>query len=477
MSIDPRHIAPLLNDNLVTLDAVAQAELVRKKEISSVELVDAAIARVNALASRDFSLAREKAKNLEGKGLLAGVPTLIKDLLAYPGLPVERGSRLFKGHMSGPISPYASALDHAGLIALGKSTTSELGLLGTTESLATGPTKNPWDLSRSCGGSSGGAVAAVASGMLPVAHASDGGGSIRGPSSFCGLFGFKPSRGRTLAGDVPENLPTAGLISDHCVSRSVRDSAAWLAITERSDGEAPLPPVGMVLEPGPTARKLRIGMYRQNVFGRDPEPVVLAALAHTCRICTEMGHEIVEMEGPRYDSTAPQDAFFLLTGAVLATTFDYLQQVMGDSFTPEMAEPYTLELIRRARQASAAQIAEAQAALQRGKNPADNAMQKVDVLLCPTVPYPAFPLHRYQPTDPVDKLIAFTEHVAGYTVTASIAGWPAMSVPLYWSDDDLPVGSHFAAPWGQDQRLFELAYQLEEAAAWSQRWPDLLGVK
>ena len=481
MSISPKQIDPLLKDNLITLDGVAQAEMVRRKQISSLELVDAAITRinylnpsVNALASYDFSLAREKAKNVDANGWLTGVPTLIKDLLAYPGLPVERGSRLFKGQMAGFISPYANALDNTGLIALGKSTTSEFGLLGTTESLATGPTRNPWDLSRSCGGSSGGAVAAVASGMVPVAHASDGGGSIRGPSSFCGLFGFKPSRGRTLTGDVPESLPTAGLISDHCVSRSVRDSAAWLATTERRDRDAPLESIGMIQEPGQTARNLRIGVYRQNVFGRDPEPVVQAALTHTCRICRAMGHEIIDIEGPRYDSTAPQDAFFLLTGAVLAATFDQLQKVMGNAFRPDLAEPYTLELIQRARQASGGQIAQASSVLQRGRSYADETMEPFDVLLCPTVPETAFPLHRYRPTDNVDKLIAFIEHVAGYTVTASVAGWPAMSVPLYWSDADLPVGSHFAAPWGQDQKLLELAYQLEQAADWGQRWPDLL---
>ncbi|PLY01455.1 MAG: amidase [Desulfuromonas sp.] len=458
---------------------MAQADLVRRGEVSPLELVDAAIARIeslnpqiNALASSDFALARGKALAASSHGVLAAVPTLIKDLLAYPGLRLERGSRLFKGHMAEVISPYAEALGRAGLIALGKTTTSELGLLGTTETLACGATRNPWDLSRSSGGSSGGAAAAVASGMVPVAHASDGGGSIRGPGSFCGLFGFKPSRGRTLAADVPPTLPTAGLLSEHCLSRSVRDSAAWLAITERNDPEAPFAPLGMLTEP--PRNRLRIGVYRQDVFGRDPEPAALAALEHACRLCREIGHEIVEVAAPRYAPDAPKNAFFLLTGAVLAGTFDFLQQAMGPAFRPELAEPYTLELIRRAAQSSPAQLVQAQKALASGQLIAEQSMASFDLLLCPTVADVAFPLQRYRPTDAADKLIAFTESVAGYTVIASVAGWPAMSIPLYRNADGLPLGSHFAAPCGREDLLFGLAYQLEQAADWGNDWPDLL---
>jgi len=456
---------------LLDLDATGQAALIRKGEIPPGALVDAAIARIgrlqpqlNALAAFDPESAR---RHVPTGGVFAGVPTLVKDLLAYPGFPTTFGSRLFRGAPPAGVSPYAQALQRAGLVVLGKSTTSEFGLLGTTEPLATGATRNPWRPDLSTGGSSGGAVAAVAAGMVPVAHASDGGGSVRGPASFCGLFGFKPSRGRTVAADIPQDQPAAALMSDHCVSRSVRDSAAWLKATETPDHAAPLPDID-ALRDGPAPR-LRIGIHGRDVFGELPSADAIAALELGARLCAALGHEIVETTGPAYDAPAASRAFFTLTAGGMAAMAAQAAATMGPAFDETLFEPYTREMIRRGRASSPGDVQAAAATLAAAGAAAQSALAGFDVLLCPTVPFTAFPLGQYGPEHDPDKLTAFTNRLAGYTAPASLAGWPAMSVPLYWSDAGLPLGCHFTARHDADALLLRLAFQLETAAGWAPR--------
>ncbi len=484
--------APADLDALMDLDAVAQAELLSAGDISAVELARAALARierlnplVNAVCSldperalavaRDVKTARpgEFARSGGSGGPLAGVPTLIKDLTAYPGLPVGAGSRIFQGMAAPAGSPYTGALDAAGLVVLGKSAASEFGLLGTTEPLVYGPTRNPFDLSRSPGGSSGGAAAAVAYGMIPVAHASDAGGSVRGPASLCGLFGFKPSRGRTVPNGVPDALPLSRLLSDHCLSRTVRDSAAWLAVTERTDADAPFAPVGFVREPA--SARLRIGFFRKDASGAAPEPDALCALEAARALCASLGHELIETDGPKCGAFAQSDAFFLMAGAGLAGLFAQMRALMGEHFRENAAEPYTRHLVELARKSPPEALARALAGLDAATALADEEMARFDVLLSPTTPFAAFPLGLYGPEADPAALMDFTRRLAGYTVTASAAGWPAMSVPLYANPDGLPLGVHFAAPCGHDERLLRLAYALEEAAPWAGRRPVLPG--
>lgn len=463
---------------LLDLDATGQADLVRKGDIAPAELLDAAIARIerlqprlNALVDFDADAARrlvpQQLRDGAPAGVFAGVPTLVKDLLAYPGLPTGFGSRLLRGARLPGASPYAQALARAGLHVLGKSATAEFGLLGTTEPLATGPTRNPWRTDASTGGSSGGAVAAVAAGMVPVAHASDGGGSIRGPASFCGLFGFKPSRGRMVAADVPPDQPAAALLGDHCVSRSVRDSAAWLKATEVPGHAAPLPDV-TALQNAPPPR-LRIGIVRRDVFGELPSPDAIAALELGARLCATLGHEIVETAGPVYDAPAASRAFFTLTAGGLAGMARQTAALMGPAFDEAGFEPYTRHLIGRGRATSPADMQAAIATLAAAGAATRAALAGFDVLLSPTVPFTAFPLGQYGPDQDPDKLLAFTNRLAGYTAPASLAGWPAMSVPLYWSDAGLPLGCHFAAALDADALLLRLAFQLEHAAGWAPR--------
>lgn len=458
---------------LLDLDATGQAALIRNGELRPLDLVDAAAARigrldplVHALAAFDPEPARQQARAGVPDGAFAGVPTLVKDLLAYPGFPAAYGSRLFQGAPARAPSPYAQALGRSGLLVLGKTTTSEFGLLGTTEPVGAAPTRNPWRLDLSTGGSSGGAVAAVAAGMVAVAHASDGGGSIRGPASFCGLFGFKPSRGRTVAGDIPPDQPPASLIADHCVTRSVRDSAAWLAAVA-TPGAAPLPDAATLRADAP--RRLRIGIYQRDVFGALPSPDAQAALALAARLCAALGHEIVETTGPAYDADAAAAAFFTVTAGGMAAMAAQAAAAMGPAFDETLFEPYTRTMIERGRAASPDTIRAAAATLAAAGMDAQAALEGVDVLLSLTVPFTAFPLGQYGPDAAPDKLDGFTKRLAGYTAPASLAGWPAMSVPLYWSDAGLPLGCHFAARAGADALLLRLAFQLEEAADWAPR--------
>lgn len=468
-------------DAFAALDATAQAALVREGRATPLELVDAALARLerlgpqlNATASVDPERARRAAREVPRAAPLAGVPFLVKDVLAYPGLPYGCGSRLLIGQPSPPASPYARAFDEAGLVVLGKSTTSEFGLLGTTETLALGATRNPWDPARSPAGSSGGSAAAVAAGIVPVAHASDGGGSVRIPASVCGLFGLKPSRGRQRDAGIPADAPLAMLVVDHCVSRTVRDSAALLGLTQRRDAGAPHPPLDTAaLAPAARPRRLRIGVYERTGFGHPPHREVRAGLDAARRLCEELGHETVETPGPRYDADAMRDAVFLLFGASFAPVVAQVRRAASESALAGLLEPFTLELVERAEWAGPEALAAARGALDLAARDGLALFTGLDVALCPTVPMLPFPLGTLSPRDPADRSIAFTEALAGYTAIHSVTGAPAMSVPLHWSSGGLPVGMQFAAAPGREALLLELAYALEEAAPWKDRRPPV----
>lgn len=466
----------LASDPWARLDAVAQAELVRAGHVSALELVDAAIARierldplVRALAAEGFEQARERARGAL-TGPLAGVPFLVKDLLPYPGMPCAFGSRMLKGQPSPPAPDYSVALIESGLIALGKSTTSEFGLLGTTEPCGGAPTLNPWDRSRSPAGSSGGAAAAVASGMVSLAHASDGGGSIRIPASVCGLFGFKPSRGRNRAGAMGDGRSVTDLLIEHGVSRSVRDSATLLTATQRTGADAPFLPIQAARSPG--KRALRIALVERTVFGVAPQPEVAEALAGARRLCESLGHTVIEAAGPVVDAPAVSAGFFLLCGLGLAATFGPLLQQPG-AMIRQALEPFTCALIDRAVGQPASAMEGISSSFERASRSTLEFLAGYDAVLCPTIPFLPFELGRLTPELPPDEMIRFTEALAGYTSIYSLAGAPAMSVPLHWTAGGLPVGSQFVAAPGQETLLFDLAYALEEAAPWGHRWPSL----
>lgn len=454
-----------MNDDIASLDATAQAALVRTGQVTALELVDAAIERIEALdptihamATVDFEAARRRARDCP-PGPLAGVPFVIKDLAAYPGMRHAMGSRLFAANVPSEPTPYSQRIDAAGLIVLGKATTSELGLLGSTETLLDGVTRNPWDPTRSAGGSSGGSAAAVASGMVPFAHASDGGGSIRGPASLNGLFGFKPGADRVVP-TAPDNM--AGLLVDHCVSRSVRDSALLLSLTERTDGA--LPPVGHVT--GPSTRRLRIGCYTRTLMGHEPSAAALAGLHKTAALCRELGHEIVDTPAPDIDGRVVSDVFFTLAGAGINQLAAMMEPMLGRPVGDTDLEPFTLSLLawyrtlpEHAAPAAMARVGSLGAAMRA-------FVDRFDAVMCPTIPVPVFELGTLAPTLEREVILERTEKLAGYTAIHNMADLPAMSLPLHTSPEGWPVGSHIAAPRGHEATLLALAYELEAASPW-----------
>lgn len=463
-----------MNDELWKLDATAQAELVRNGEVTSRELVQLALDRIERLDVELGSVvvvererALEKASH-PAEGPFAGVPFLAKDLLPVPGMRCAFGSRLFAGHVPTEPTPYTRALDAAGLVTLGKTATSELGLLGSTETVLEGVTRNPWSPLHSAGGSSGGSVAAVAAGLVPFAHASDGGGSIRGPAALCGLFGFMPSRGRTVPATTMEH-ELGELVIDHCVSRSVRDSALLLAATERRD-DIVHAPMGRIDEP--LRETLRIGVCRETVVGSAAPSDGDAALTRAVALCRDLGHQVEETSLP-IGGDALSDAFFTMAAAGVAALFDMMEPMLGRAVTERDVEPFTWELVAwfRALPGDAASRARDQIAGARARM--EQLLADWDVILSPTIGVPNPELGFLAPDLPREEIVRRTEPLAGYTAPFTMAGAPAMSVPSFWTDAELPVGCQFGAAPGQDARLLRLAYQLEEAAPWADRWPSL----
>ncbi|MCA9663796.1 MAG: amidase [Myxococcales bacterium] len=454
---------------LARLDGVAQAELVARGELAREELLDACAERVAALnplvravTALDLEGARERAS---GEGPFAGVPFLIKDVTPYPGLPWTVGSRLFAGNVAAEPTPYSARVDAAGLVTIGKSATSEFGLLGSTETLLHGATLNPWDLSCSAAGSSGGAAAAVAAGLVPFAHASDGGGSIRIPASVCGLFGFKPSRGRCVRAS-PGASDFGSLTSEHCVSRSVRDSALFLALTE--DREAPLPALGHVR--APLDRPLRIAAWTRTDRGEEPEPAIRRAHEEAVALCVALGHRVEAIEAPAYDGPALGEAFFAVAGAMVAGALAMVTEAFGRPPAEDALEPFTRAIVEAFVARGPAALAEAREVFAAASAAYLAALADYDVALTPTLATAPWRLGHLSPVLPAQALLARTARAVGYTPIHNVAGCPAMSVPLHATAEGMPIGAHFAAAPGADALLLGLAYQLEEARPWRDRW-------
>ena len=301
-------------------DGIGQAQLVRSKQATPLELVDSAIARVeaanpklNAVVWEMFEHARTRAKGELPASPLSGVPYLIKDLNNVAGEPTTWGSRFSAGAPVAINDPMPQKAIDAGLVIVGKTNTPEFGLLPTTESIRLGPCHNPWNLDCSSGGSSGGAAAAVAAGLVPAAHASDGGGSIRIPSSCCGVFGLKPSRLRMNLG--LENTVMGGIVTENCVSRTVRDNAMLFSLTEDTGDFARFKPIGFVA--GPAKRRLRIAFTTTSCNGVEPHPDVKAAVEASAKLCESLGHTIVPAQNP-VDGEAFYEAFLVVWSSLPA---------------------------------------------------------------------------------------------------------------------------------------------------------------
>lgn len=469
------------------MDATAQAELVSSGVASPQELVDAAIARIerfdpalNALTYRWFEQARELAAS-DGlpNGPFRGVPYLLKDLYALErGKPISNGSRSYKdaGYVADADTTLVERYKAAGLISLGRSNSPELGSVPVTEPEAWGPTRNPWDLARTPGGSSGGAAAAVAAGLVPIAHASDGGGSIRIPASCCGLVGLKTSQGRITSGPARDE---SNLGVEHCVSRSVRDTARLLDAT-RGPGIgdtviAPPPERPYAHEVGADPGRLRIGMLDHSPRGIPVDPACVAGVHATARLLESLGHH-VEPAWPA--ALRDQDSgrtFGALWSTNMGMALRRFADALGRPMTVDDIEPMNWAQAEFAKQLSAVDYAAAQAATVTFRR----AIQQWwsdgwDLLLTPTLAAPPLPIGtiRNNPERPMEPLVIAGTWVA-FTGQFNMSGQPAISLPLHRTVDGLPVGMQLVAGYGREDVLIRVASQLESAQPWAHLTPDV----
>jgi amidase/6-aminohexanoate-cyclic-dimer hydrolase len=469
-------------------DGLGLAELVRKREVTPGELLEAAIARVearnpavNAVVTRlyDHGLAAVAAGL--PRGPFTGVPYLLKDLAAgLAGAATTNGCALFRDDVATHDAEMVVRLKRAGLVIFGKTNTPEFGLSTSTEPRLFGPTRNPWALDRSAGGSSGGAAAAVAARILPMAHATDGGGSIRIPASACGLFGLKVTRARTPAGpDLGERW--SGASNDHAVTRSVRDSAALLDATSGPDvGDpywAPPPRRPFLSEVGADPGRLRIALATRAWNAHPVDPECAAAAVDAARLCEALGHQVEEAR-PEWDEEARGHANRIIISAHTAARLEMRAEVLGRPLAPEDVESHTWATFEYGRQRTAAEYARALAVVHSVGRAVGRFFTRHDVLLTPTMCQPPLELGILRMTNP--DAAAFHQALLGtiaFTSPFNSAGNPAMSVPLHWTDGGLPVGVQFVGRFGDEATLFRLAGQLEQARPWAGRSPDLAALE
>lgn len=487
------------------LDALALAALVRAGEVAPHELVEEAIRRaesvgtaLGAVVTPMYEQARELSRRTLPEGPLRGVPFLLKDLLAAAaGVPLQSGSRFFKGHVPAHDSEIVRRYRAAGLVPVAKTATSEFGITPYVETLAHGPCKNPWDTTRSAGGSSGGSAAAVAARVVPAATGGDGGGSIRIPASCCGLFGLKPTRGRTPAG--PDRAESwQGFAVQHVLTRSVRDSAVLLDATCPPEHGAPYYPPAparpyldeVAVDPAP----LRVAITTRPLLGQTVHPDCAAAVTDAATLLEGLGHH-VEEASPELDGPTFSRAFFAVLCGEIAAEIDSAARSLGKRPSASEFEVTTWALGQIGHGLSAAEFVAARRHLFDTAQRLGPFFARYDVLVTPTLAQPPVPigslgprgaaaaamkllgrarasalLKRLTDLDPsVEQVYAYIP----WTPVFNVTGQPAMSVPLLWSADGLPIGTHVVGRYGDEATLFRLAGQLERARPWAARRPPV----
>ena len=499
-------------------DGLGLAELVQNGEVKPSELVEEAINRIeklngdrnsglNAIVYKTYDQARQTAKSDLPNGPFKGIPFLLKDLdMAYAGVPLTNGSRFFADNIPDHDSELIKRYKDAGVIIVGKTNLPEFGLAPVTESEFFGPARNPWDLTRTPGGSSGGAAAAVAARIVPLAHASDGGGSIRIPSSCCGLFGIKPTRGRTPVGPDFGEL-WRGYHCDHVVSRSVRDSAAMLDATAGPDTGPPYyapPPEETFLrqvdkEPG----KLRIGYTDEFIIETHLEVACRDGLNNTIKLCESLGHELVDISPElqkiveKFDTEAISRAFIILVFSEIRAFLQDSSASLDRRLSRGDLEAVTWVIYLLGKQYKAAEVSRAMNLLQLAGREIGELFTRYDVVLTPTLAKPPIKIGELKVKGFMEagmRLLGFLR--AGWILKQAInmnfsmlsdmffsfmpftpifnaTGQPAMSVPLHWTDDGLPVGMQFVGRYANEARLFRLAGQLEKAQPWAGKIPPV----
>jgi amidase len=471
-----------MTDALARLDAVALARLVRSGEVSALEVVDATLARIdaanpglNAVVSRRDDAARAEAASAAlPTGPFRGVPMLLKDLWpSSAGDPMTLGNRAMReaGYRHPTDANITRRYREAGFVIVGRTNTPELGLVATTEPLAFGPTRNPWDPTRGPGGSSGGAAAAVAAGMVPAANASDGGGSIRIPAAMCGLVGLKPSRGRISQGPMHDEWSVS---TQHVVCRTVRDCAAILDVTARpflGDGVVAPPPARPYADLlDAPLRPLRVGLCLTHpAVTVDP---ACAAAARRCALLLEtLGHRVEEAHPAILHDLSFGDRFGLLWRVNALASVGAMGRMLGRELGPDDMEPGTWVMAELARRATGLEVVEAQAAQHHYRRQMAAWWEEGwDLLLTPTTAAPPPPLGEMVPTDD-DALRGVRRSVpyASFTAPFNTTGQPAISLPVGATEDGLPVGAQLVAAYGREDLLLGVAAALEAELRWADR--------
>jgi len=472
-------------DDLTSLDGLAQAELVRQGEVQAIELVDATIERIervnpqlNAMITSMYDQARETARGGLPDSPLAGVPYPLKDLVAsYAGVRLASGAEILKEYVPDHDSELVVRLKKAGLIVVCKTNTPEIGCHVTTEPRLFGPSRNPWDTTRTTGGSSGGSAALVAAGAVPAAHANDGAGSIRIPASCCGVFGLKPTRARNPWGPDAGDWAN-GLAAEHAVTRSVRDSAALLDATLGPDvGDpywAPPPERPFLDEVGTNPGSLRIAFTTKTLRGDSVHSDCADAVRDVAKLCADLGHEVVEAS-PDIDGEMFEQAFSTVFTSATAGVIDSIGQRNGMTVTADQLEPLTGFVYEVGRGHSASDYLGAVGTIQSLARETARFFIDYDVWLTPTLGEPPVTLGTFEVSSDQSAKEAFDRvwQFIPFTPVGNATGQPAMSVPLYWNDDNLPIGIQFIGRFGDEATLFRFAGQLEQTRPWADRRPPV----
>ena len=457
---------------VVADDAIGLSQRIRSGDASARETVLTALDRADAAQAKlNFAILIDRARSLASlpkDDRQPVIPTFIKDLNDYKGWPTRNGSRAFAGAPPATANEaFVDAFAQMNMLPIGKTATPEFGLMCVTEPLAHGPTRNPWNPGFSPGGSSGGSAAAVAAGVVPIAHANDGGGSIRIPAALCGLFGFKPSRGR-MAGQKRAD-DAADIAVDHVLTRSVRDAALTMAALQVAGADglgAAVPRLA-----GPVGEIFRIGVVTATADGSAPDAEVIAGIARTRTLLAGMGHRVFDVAWPFNPGDFSRD-FVALWSLGAAEAVAAVNKVFGNDGVEK------LELLTRHLAGNGAAMAQADVGALMGRMAAyrdayNASFRDHDVLLTPVLTRHAVPIGYLSPTRPPAELMADMMRLVAYTPVQNMAGAAAMSVPIMQSTSGLPLGMHFAGRRGDDAKLLDLAFQLEAAAPWAQRLPPI----
>lgn len=483
-------------------DGLGLAELVKTKEVSPSELCETAIEKIekfnpqfNCVVTKMYDQGRQAIQDTLPQGPFAGVPFLLKDKTAYAGVPMTNGCKGYKDYVPDFDSELVKRYKKSGVVTLGKTNLPEFGLLGYTEPELHGATRNPWNSDHTPGGSSGGSSAAVAAGMVPFASGGDGGGSIRIPASCCGLFGLKPSRGRVPNG--PEHsVLWQGAVAQHIISRSVRDSAAMLDATCGADRCAPYniaePVQQYMKEIEQAPGKLTIAMNTVSPVGMPVDPACVRAVEETARLLEKLGHN-VEQAKPELDGRALAKTYMMMYFGEMTADIEQLETFLGRKVTLKDVELPTMTLAMLGKTYSAGHFVTQMRKWDETSRIMGDFHRKYDLYLTPTTAYPPAKIGELKPKSSeivlmklanilkLGKLLAKTGIVdqmaidslsrTPFTQLANFTGQPAMSVPMFWTEDDLPCGVQFVAPFGDEATLFRLAAQLEKEKPWFDKRP------